>query len=181
MLAFRDRPIITLAALLFVGAAFGDALSRRVASAHKFYTSIARAEYNAETKSLEVSARIFADDLEAALTKRAKRPVSLDGTKEADALLLAYLRETFVVRDAGGGVRRVQLIGKELKVDVAWVYFEVSLPDGLKNLELRQQLLCEYFPEQINVVQLIAGAEKTELVFKSGDSFQKIALNKANP
>jgi len=100
------------------------------AAAHKYYASLARAEYNEETKAVEFALRVFADDFELALSRRSGRKVHLDRTKEAADLALAYLRETFEVGGRDG--RRVELkwVGMETQGDVAWLYFEAPLPEG---------------------------------------------------
>jgi hypothetical protein len=144
---------------------------------HKYYTSIMHAEYNAETKSLEVSARIFADDLEQALAKRNKKNIHLETGKNAGAQVLAYLQDTFQLKDAKGEIKKLSWVGMETKVDVVWVYFEIKLPEGLAGAQLRNRLLFELFPEQVNVVQYVDGKRKIELVFKQDSDFQAIAPN----
>lgn len=139
------------------------------AAAHKYYTSLARAEYNEETKTVEFALRVFADDLELALTRRGGRKVYLDKTKDAADLTLAYLRETFEVVGRDG--RRVELrwIGMETQGDVAWLYFEAPLPEGPAGATLRDRILLELFQTQVNIVSLKYGGGKLDLVFKRGD------------
>jgi hypothetical protein len=139
------------------------------AAAHKYYASLARAEYNDETKTVEVALRVFADDLELALTRRSGRKVYLDKTKDAADLALAYLRETFEVGGRDG--RRVELrwVGMETQGDVAWLYFEAPLPEGPSGATLRDRVLLELFRTQVNIVNLRYGGAKLDLVFKRGD------------
>ena len=139
------------------------------AAAHKYYTSLARAEYNEGTKAVEFALRVFADDLELALTRRSGRKVYLDKTKDADELALAYLRETFEV--AGRDGRRVELrwVGMEAQGDVAWLYFEAPLPEGPAGATLRDRVLLELFQTQVNIINLKYGGRKLDLVFKRGD------------
>ncbi|HVG38559.1 MAG TPA: DUF6702 family protein [Pyrinomonadaceae bacterium] len=145
-------------------------------AAHKFYTSIARAEYNAETKSLEVSARVFADDLELALTKKNNRDVRLDATKDIGALVLAYLQDSFELKEGDGGeAKQLTWVGMETNVDVVWLYFEIKLGAAPRDARMRNRLFFELFPEQVNVVQFVNGERKSELVFKQGSNFQVVA------
>ena len=157
---------ITLAALVaFVGLCARPA----DAAAHKYYTSLARAEYNEESKAVEVALRVFADDFELALTRRSGRKVYLDKTEDAAALALAYLRETFEVSGRDG--RRVELrwVGMETQGDVAWLYFEAPLPEGPSGASLRDRVLLELFRTQVNIVNLKYGGAKLDLVFRRGD------------
>jgi hypothetical protein len=139
------------------------------AAAHKYYTSLARVEYNAGEKSVEVTLRIFADDLELALTRRAGREVRLDRTKGADRLVLAYLRDTFEIRNRGGETKALKWVGMELRGGVAWLYVEAEMPEGLSGARLRDQVLFELFAKQVNTVSVRYPGAAGDLVFARGD------------
>jgi hypothetical protein len=60
-----------------------------MASAHKFYVAIFQVNYAAEKKMLQVTTRIFVDDLENALEKKYNREFSLDPSSQtAEELVL---------------------------------------------------------------------------------------------
>lgn len=139
------------------------------AAAHKYYTSLAQVEYNAESKTVEVALRVFADDLELALTRRAGRAVKLDGTKDADRMVLDYLRETFEIKNPAGRAKGLELVGMEVRSEVAWVYLEAEMPEGLAGARLRDHILFELFDEQVNVVRVRYAGGRTDLVFVRGD------------
>ena len=138
-------------------------------AAHKFYTSLARIEYNAEAGSVEVTLRVFADDLELALTRRAGREVRLDRAKDADRLALAYLRETFQIKNREGEAKALKWVGMELRSGVAWLYFEAEMPEGLAGARLRDHVLFELFKGQVNTVSVRYPGGKADLVFARGD------------
>src|SRR5687768_4902575 len=92
----RARRLLQLA----VGAmAFSSA-----ALAHPIHRSIAEADYNRTTQTLEVALRVFADDFEDALSAQAKKKISLEKTPaaELEALTHAYIAQRFVVKTADG-------------------------------------------------------------------------------
>ena len=146
-------------------------------SAHKYYTSLCRVQYNRETKSLEVTARVFSDDLEVALTRRNHKAVYLD-KKDAGPLVAAYLQDTFELKGRDGKLRRISWVGMEVKVDSAWLYFEIKMPEGLEGAELRNRILFELFSEQVNIVNIQDGDSKSDLVFKQGDEFKALLPSK---
>ncbi|HEX8336095.1 MAG TPA: DUF6702 family protein [Pyrinomonadaceae bacterium] len=154
-------------AALWLGAAHAAPFPRP--AAHKYYTSLAQVEYNAEAGSVEVSLRVFADDLEAALTRRAGRKVSLDRTKDAEALVLAYLRDTFEIRNRDGETKALKWVGMELRSDIAWLYVEAEMPEGLAGARLRDHVLFELFEKQVNTVSVRYPGAKADLVFARGD------------
>lgn len=169
----RLKTYIMTAALLLCAALCGRAAPAasppHVAAAHKFYTSLAQVEYNAEEKTVEVSLRVSADDLEQALTRRAGREVSLDRTKDADRLVLAYLRDTFEIKNRDGETKPLKWVGMEVRAEVAWLYVEVEMPEGLAGARLRDQVLFELFDEQVNTVSLRYAGARADLVFARGD------------
>ena len=138
------------------------------AAAHKFYTSLARVEYNAEAKTVEVALRVFADDLELALTRRSGRRVYLDRTKDAAELTLTYLRETFEISGRDGRKAELRWVGMEAQTDIVWLYFEAPLPEGLAGATLRDRVLLELFRTQVNLVNIKYGDKQLDLVFRRG-------------
>jgi hypothetical protein len=162
--------LTTVALLTWAALCAGAApLPAHAAPAHKYYTSLAQVEYNAREKSVEVSLRVFADDLELALTRRAGRKVSLDRMKDAEGLVLAYLRDTFEIKNRGGETKALKWVGMELRAGVAWLYFEAEMPEGLAGARLRDHVLFELFDEQVNTVSVRYPGAKADLVFARGD------------
>ena len=155
-----------MTAVLIGVALFGAAPPAR---AHKFYTSLAQVEYNAETGTVEVALRVFADDLELALTRRAGRQVRLERTKDRDRLVVEYVREKFELKNRAGQTKELRLVGVEVEREVAWLYFEAEMPEGLAGARLRDQVLFELFAKQVNVVDFKWTGGKSDLVFVRGD------------
>jgi len=144
------------------------------ASAHRYHTSLAEADYNRQEQSLQVSLRTFADDLETILSRRAGKRISLDRKKEAEPLLLAYLQDVFQLKGSAGESLKLSWIGMEAKVDSVWLYFETKLPDGTKGLQLSNRFLQDLFEDQLNVINIKEGNRKIALTFARGDSFKPI-------
>lgn len=145
------------------------------ASAHKFHVSFTQIEYNAQEKTAKITLRVFADDLEAALSQRSGKSVKL-AHKDAAALIAAYLRETLELKGRNGQSKRFVWIGLEPKADVALLYVEAKLPDGVAGLQLRQCVFFELFEDQVNQVLLKSGSAKSSLEFKRDDGFKALPL-----
>ena len=164
-----------LTTLMTAAALLAAACASPAAAAHKYYTSLAQVEYNDADKSVEVSLRVFADDLEAALTRRAGRSVTLDRTKDVDRLVLAYLRDTFEIKNRAGERKALRWVGMELRAGVAWLYFEAEMPEGLAGARLRDHVLFELFPRQVNTVSVRYRGGHADLVFVRGDGERALA------
>lgn len=137
--------------------------------AHKFYASLAEINYNEETRSLEVSLRIFADDLERTLTKRERRAIYLDRTPGVAKLVTAYLQERFEVRGRDGKIKQVKWVGMESKIDSTWLYFEIPITKGLDGARLRNRILLEMYAEQVNTTIVKVKGKQQDFIFKTGD------------
>ena len=157
--------------------AFGLTLTRAVpvASAHKFHTSFTEAEYNAKEASLQITLRTFPDDLEIILGKRSGKSVRLDRKQETEPLLIAYLQETFQLKNAKGETVKLSWVGMDAGVDSVWLYFEAPMPEGFAGAQLRNGFLFDLYDDQINLVNVKQDERKRALTFKNGDKFQPLA------
>lgn len=162
---------LTVTALAFV--LLSSPLSIQVA-AHKYYVSLAQAEYNDQTKTLEIAVRVFADDLELALTRAEKRAVYLDKTTDVSTLILAYLQTRFEIQNGKGETQKFKWIGIETKVDAVWIYIETPMPEGLTGARARNTLFFELYPEQLNTVNFKAGTKRFDFAWKSGDGWRTV-------
>ncbi len=151
------------------------AAAPRVA-AHKYYASLAQIDYNQDTRSLEIAVRMFADDLELALRKANKRKVSLEKDADAKDLILRYLQEHLEIQNGdqatAGETKKLRFVGMEAQVDSMWVYVECPLPEGVRNLRVRDTLFFELYAEQLNTAIVKVGERKADLVWKRGDDWQ---------
>jgi len=147
------------------------------ALAHPVHTSTAEAEYNPQTKRLEVSLTVFISDLETALIRQSEREMRMEKTlaAEFDAQVLAYLKKTFVVTDAAGRAAKMRWVGREMEKESAksgdpavMLFFEVEMPEVLKGAMVRDAVFLEVFKEQCNLVHLRNGAQSVELRFQQG-------------
>jgi hypothetical protein len=144
------------------------------ASAHKFHTSFAEADYNEQERSLQITLRTFPDDLTNILTRRTGQPVSLDDKKRAAALTFSYLQEVFQLQDARGRAIKLSWVGMEAGVDNVWLYFEARMPTGVAGAQLSDQWLADLYEDQINLVNIRAGERKLALTFDHSTGFQAI-------
>lgn len=154
-------------------------ISFSTVSAHKFYVSITQIEYNQQEKNTEIIIRIFADDLEKALEKRAGRSVKVDQTADFDKLALAYLRDTFEFRNPQKQTVKFNWVGKEVQTDMVWIYIEARMPEGLSGAQLRNRVLFEMFPEQVNIVNTKYNGKQIGLMYQQRDGFKSLTEREA--
>lgn len=143
------------------------------ALAHDFHASFAIIERSADASILEISVRVFADDLEDALSAREGRPVKFDVTTDIDRLISDYMTTTLELRTQDGRAKPCTWVGKEARIDSVWIYLETPAED-LARLQVRSRVLHERFADQVNLVQVKDGRRQTMLNFRRGDDFKSI-------
>lgn len=158
--------------------------------AHSVHTSTAEAEYNPQTKNLEVSLTVFVSDLEVALVRQCEREMKMDKTPAAefDAQVLAYLAKIFVVTDAVGKVAKMRWVGREMDEasaksgDSALVlFFEVEMPEGVREATVRNEVFLDVFKDQVNLLQMKKGEEKVEMIFTHEHSSKELGVHETKP
>jgi hypothetical protein len=131
---------------------------------HPFYVSMTEIKHNAKDKRIEVSCRIFFDDLEHTLEK--KYNVQIDilkpaDRKKVDLIIADYIKKHLNIK-TDGKVLTLTYLGYQIEEDACWCYFEVSNIPKVSRMEVFNDLLFAEHSSQINMLQAtINGKEKT--------------------
>jgi hypothetical protein len=144
------------------------------ASAHTFHTSLMRLDYNAKEQNVEISVQVFAHDLEIILSKRAGKHIRLDKSPDAASLTLAYLQDTFVIKNRDGQTKTLAWVGMEATADAVMLYVEAKMPEGVGGAQVRDGIFFDLQEDQINLVNARYDGKRTDLVFKPGDGFKPL-------
>ena len=125
---------------------------------HPFYVSITSVDYNEEAQRLEISSRIFYDDLETALKDGQNLKIDLidpEDKSAVDSLLAAYFRNHFRL-SVNDSPATLHYVGYEIDEDVAWCFLEVENIAGVKRLTIDNRILFDHFPKQSNILHVTA-------------------------
>ncbi|UTA67640.1 MULTISPECIES: DUF6702 family protein [Emticicia] len=143
--------------------------NRKATTLHAFHTSLTEIQYNAREKSLEVTIRMFTDDLESALTKLNNGQKVMIGGKNdnSDALLSKYVQQHFAIISPQKQKKAMQYLGKEPEGDATWVYIEIPEGQTLKDHTIYNDLMQELFDDQTNLINLFYGSNKKTFLFNS--------------
>lgn len=134
---------------------------------HDFHTSLTEMRVNAKEKTVEVTVRVFTDDIETALTKANNgQRVRLEMKDNAGPLIERYLKQHFVLTNAKGQRRPYQFLGKEFEADATWLYLEIPLTEPLPGVILQNDVFFDLFDDQTNLVNVFYGGdEKRSFLF----------------
>jgi len=129
---------------------------------HPFYVSVTEIEQNQKTGTVQISTRIFFDDLEKALDKRYKTNINIlkpVNKKQVDALISAYVKAHLKIK-ANNKELVMKYVGYEIEEEAAWCYFETDKTGPVRNLSVQNDILFEQHDSQINMVHVIVGGKR---------------------
>jgi len=132
---------------------------------HPFHVSLCEINYNAAARQIEITHKIFIDDLQEALEKHYKVRTHLATLQEhpdAEELIEQYLQKQFQCKINGQPVRW-KYIGREYEIDACWIYLEAEQTLPVRTVEVRNAVLLELFDDQANFIHVKAGGERKSL------------------
>ncbi|MFC7525299.1 DUF6702 family protein [Parapedobacter sp. GCM10030251] len=133
---------------------------------HPFYVSITTVDYNKEAQRVEISCRIFYDDLEVAL-KAAEHATTIDlinpaNRNETDSLIARYLRRSMNL-SVNGQPQTLHYLGYEIEDDVAWCYLEATKITSVQRIAVNNRLLFDRFAKQSNILHVTANGTRKSI------------------
>jgi hypothetical protein len=162
----KKRLVVVL--LLFL------ALSISSFGLHKFYMAIYQINYAPEKKMLQITSRLFVDDLNVALEKKYKKKFLLgtdNETIESVDLFKKYLSDNFVIK-VNGQAKSINFLSKEMDGDVLVCYLNCKDISKLNSLEIYNSVLIDCFSEQQNIVHVGAFGTKKSFLFTESSTKQ---------
>jgi hypothetical protein len=129
---------------------------------------IFQVNYAAEKKMIQITSRIFVDDLNKAIEKKYNKKTFLGTDKETHAdveLLKKYLSENFTIK-INNQLKPITFLSKELEADDILVcYSRITAVDKFKTLEISNSVLVDWNAEQQNITHISAFGTKRSVLF----------------
>jgi hypothetical protein len=120
---------------------------------HAYYVSVSEIYHNPANNALEITMKIFIDDLELAIRKFENSEFGISGQDtEADTTerIEAYLSDKFQIQINDQAVA-VHMIGYELENDAVLCYIEIEKVGDINHINIANSIICEIYEEQINL------------------------------
>lgn len=136
---------------------------------HKFYIAIYQIYYVPEKKMLQITSRIFIDDLNTALERKfaVKTHIGEPNETAADvAYMNNYLLEKINIK-INGNVKSLHYISKERENNIVIGYYSIKNISKIKSIEVQNAALMDVFPEQQNIIQTNFNNKKESLLLTS--------------
>jgi hypothetical protein len=139
---------------------------------HKFYVALYQVNYAPEKKMLQITTRIFVDDLNIAVGKKYSKKINLGSENESvDDInfLKKYFSEKFYIK-VNGQTKPIHFLSKEMEGDVLICYLSMKEIQKINTLEIYNAVITEGNSEQQNIMHFNVSGVKNTLLFTESTS-----------
>lgn len=153
--------VVCLFAYLFIGA-----------KKHPYYISVVDMKYFAAQNTMQISTRMFSNDLEDALLKSTGKRIDLLNPKnqaEADTVLFQYIKQRFSIK-VNSTHLQLKYLGYEKEDESIWAYMEIKSVKLPKHVSINTRLLYDYLPNQTIIVHCDVNSTKKSSKINNPDT-----------
>lgn len=151
------------------------ALIARPVFAHPIHTTLTILATADGGRTITVSVRAFADDFSATVAAFAGKRAPADSSAVAEDVT-KYVRAHFTFADASGAPLVMEPCGVRRANELYWLCYRVTLPAGPRGVKVRNQMLTELHPDQVNIVQLESGSIRKSYLFTKGSAASALGI-----
>lgn len=129
---------------------------------HPFYIAVTEINHNAKEKSLEISIKVFAEDLEQTLGKSSHQSFDLANEKQKpmlDKLVADYFNKNLSV-SVDGKPQKLSYLGFEKDKESAYCYLQVDNIATVKRLDITNSVLQDFTNSQINIIHAVVNGKR---------------------
>ena len=134
---------------------------------HEVYISSMEMVIQGPDRDVQITLRVFTDDLEAVLQNRSTPILQLDpdhAAEEVDALVAVYLEEVIQIKSPLEQVA-LHFLGKEYRDDLTLLYLEGQIKPTTRQITLSHRLFLDALPTQQNVVHIKQSNQRKSFLF----------------
>lgn len=137
---------------------------------HDYYVSITKLNYVKEKKAVQITSRLFIDDLEMALRKQYGDTLKINSEqseKQMSEYIGNYMKRSLLVT-INGENKKLTFIGNEYDVDVVVCYMEIENVEAIHTLKVSNTVFFNMYSNQENIVRTnINSKNKTFILNKA--------------
>lgn len=156
--------------LFFVASAF--------VNVHKYYVSVTEINIIESSGIIQISSRLFTDDLELALQNiYANESISLSN---ADSEKVQNMIKTYVITHFKIDVNKEQIdlnyLGREYEDDVVYIYMEVEGLDEISSIKISNTILFDTYQEQEHIIKTKTEKKSKSFILNKSKSFKVLNI-----
>lgn len=124
---------------------------------HPIHLSVSEINYNEKDKALQITSRIFLDDLELSIRNQLKQP-DLDLLEPGPGLTSEKLISDYVIKrfsvKLDGKVQKLNFLGFEREDPAVICYIEIENVKKFKTIEVKNEIIMETHDDQSNLIHV---------------------------
>ena len=135
-------------------------------AAHKFYVGIHQINYANDKKMIQITSRIFVDDLNDVLQKKHGGKFTIgekSETPEELSQMEKYLTSHFSIK-VDGKQKPLNFLSHDIESNVIICYFNIRDIPKFKTLHVSNKILFDFVTEQQNIIQTSVNGQKKSLL-----------------
>lgn len=125
-------------------------------TAHPFYVSVTEIEHNSKDKTLEISSKMFSEDIEQTLEKNYH--IAIDLKSGADKPRIDKALSDYVARNVSinvdGKPVKINYLGFEVERESLYAYLQVDNIAAVKTIAVNNSLLFDFNQSESNIVHV---------------------------
>jgi hypothetical protein len=129
---------------------------------HPYYVSVVELKNNRAEKIVELTCRLFTDDMETALKHEGSGPIDLthpSDKSDIDKKLFTYLKKHLAV-SINNQKPGFEYVGYEIREEAVNIYIQIAFDGKFQTIRLSSDLLYREHPEQTGIYHFIDGEKK---------------------
>lgn len=156
--------------LFFVASAF--------VNVHKYYVSVTEINIIESSGTIQISSRLFIDDLELALQNiYADESITLSN---ADSETVRNMMETYVKSHFKITANKEQIklnyLGREYEDDVVYIYMEAEVLYEISSIKISNSILFETYKEQEHIIKTKTEKKSKSFILKKSKPFEVLNI-----
>ena len=176
MQIFKSNILITIPMVHIGWICFGIF---ELAFVHPMYISISQINHNQQNESIELTMKIFVDDLMEAIEREKGVKLYLGEAKEhpkSDSIINTYIREHLDIH-VNESLVDMNFLGWELEQDALWCYLEGLEIPSISSMNIRNTILMDQFDTQTNIVHVDIVSAKRSVLLNKGKKEDSISFD----
>ncbi len=133
-----------------------------------FFSSMTKVEYVDGTKTLKFTTKLNTQHISEALKIN-------PNTASFEAEVKKYIDANFDVY-VNGGQKQLTFTGSQVNGETVWVYFEAGGVSDITTLKIRNTILLNSFPKQVNLVNISYKGSQKNMNFQRGKEINEVSF-----
>lgn len=126
----------------------------------QFYSSLTKVDYIEGNKTLKFTTKLN--------TKHIADAIKINpNTASFEAEVKQYINKNFNVQ-INGANKNLTFTGSQVNGESVWVYFEATGVENISNLKIKNSILLEFYPKQINLVNIAYKGSQKNMTMQRG-------------